>query len=62
VEDILELGSTDSLRLTFTTKEGQSNARPHQSFILIEDPAAKLDVSIPVSVKASGKAKIDLVT
>jgi len=61
VEEALELSPTDSLRLTFTTKEGQSIARPHQSFILIEDPSAKLDISIPVSVKASGKGKIDLV-
>jgi len=61
VEDIIELSSTDSLRLTFTTKDGQSTARPHQSFILIEDPSTKLDISIPVSVKASGKGKIDFV-
>lgn len=61
VEDTLELSPTDSLRLTFTTKDGQSTARPHQSFLLIEDPSTKLDISIPVSVKASGKGKIDLV-
>ena len=62
VEDTIELSSTDTLRLTFTTKDGQSTARPHQSFILIEDPTAKLDISIPVSVKTSGKAKIDIVS
>jgi len=61
VEDTLELSSTDTLRLTFTSTEGGAAARPHQSFILIEDASANLDIAIPVPVKSSGKAKLDIV-
>ena len=61
MEDTLELSSTDTLRLTFTVTEGGAAARPHQSFILIEDPSTNLDIAIPVPVKSSGKAKLDLV-
>jgi len=51
----------DTLRLTYTTKDGDKTARPHQSFVLVEDAIANLQVSIPVPVKSSGKAKLDLV-
>jgi oligosaccharyltransferase complex subunit delta (ribophorin II) len=61
VEEILELSPTDTLRLTYTTKEGDKATRPHQSFILVEDPSTNLDIAIPVPVKPSGKAKLDLV-
>lgn len=61
VEDTLELSSSDTLRLTLTAKEGGNAARPHQLFILIEDASANLDIAIPVPVKPSGKAKLDLV-
>lgn len=61
VEDTLELSSTDTLRLTYTTTEGGKAARPHQSFILVEDSSANLDIAIPVQVKASGKANLDIV-
>lgn len=55
------MSSFDTLRLTYTTKEGIKAARPHQSFILIEEPSTNLDIAIPVPVKASGKAKLDIV-
>jgi oligosaccharyltransferase complex subunit delta (ribophorin II) len=61
VEETLEVSPSDTLHLTFTTKEGETVARPHQSFLLIEDPLANLATSIPVPVKLSGKAKLDLV-
>jgi hypothetical protein len=61
VEETLELSSSDTLCLTFTATEGGNAARPHQIFILIEDASANLDVAIPIPVKPSGKAKLDLV-
>jgi hypothetical protein len=61
VEDTLELSPSDTLSLTFTATEGGKPARPHQLFLLIEDMSANLDVAIPVTVKPSGKAKLDLV-
>jgi oligosaccharyltransferase complex subunit delta (ribophorin II) len=62
VDDIIELDSTDTLRIAFTTKEGATAARPHQSFLLIQDPSSKLEIAVPVPVKTSGKAKLDLVS
>lgn len=62
VDETLELATGDTLRIAFTTKEGGNAARPHQSFLLIEDPSTNLEISIPVPVKPSGKAKLDLVS
>jgi hypothetical protein len=44
-----------------TTQDGKSAKRPHQAFLLLQDPSKKLDVSYPFSVKESGKAKLELV-
>jgi len=38
-----------------------SAKRPHQAFLLLKDSSSNLDISYPLSVKDSGKAKIDLV-
>jgi oligosaccharyltransferase complex subunit delta (ribophorin II) len=62
VEEIIELGPSDTLRLTFTATDDGKAARPHQSFIIVEDTASHLDTIIPVPVKLSGKAKIDIVS
>lgn len=62
VDETLEFVTGDTLRIAFTTKEGGTAARPHQSFILIEDPSTNLEISIPVPVKPSGKAKLDIVS
>ena len=62
VDETLEFVTGDTLRIAFTTKEGGSAARPHQSFILIEDPSTDLEISIPVPVKPAGKAKLDIVS
>lgn len=61
VDETLELGSSDTLRLEFVTKEGGNRGKAHQAFILIEDPATNLDISLPIPVKASGRTKLDLV-
>ncbi|EXJ96088.1 hypothetical protein A1O1_01214 [Capronia coronata CBS 617.96] len=56
----VKLGSADTLKVILTTQEGQSAKRPHQAFLLLQDPAKKLDVSYPFSIKESGKAKVEL--
>lgn len=61
VDETLQLSSIDTLRLSFTTKQGGTATRPHQSFVLVEDPSTNLEVAIPVPVKYTGKAKLDLV-
>ena len=57
----IDLGPTDSLKIVLTTQEGKSAKRPHQAFLLLKDSSSNLDVSYPLSVKESGKAKVDLV-
>jgi dolichyl-diphosphooligosaccharide---protein glycosyltransferase subunit 2 (ribophorin II) len=61
VDQVLELGEKDTLRLMFTASDGDQASRPHQSFVLVEDPTQNLQISIPVSTKPSGKAKLDIV-
>lgn len=55
------LSSSDTLKLLLTTQEGGSASRPHQAYLLLKDAASNLDVSYPLSMKASGKAKVELV-
>jgi len=61
VKDVIELSSQDTLRLVVTTKLDSDVARPHQSFLLVEDPTRKLELVLPVPVKTSGKGKLDFV-
>ncbi|KAK5089322.1 hypothetical protein LTR70_007119 [Exophiala xenobiotica] len=56
----IDLGPTDSLKVILTTQEGKSAKRPHQASLLLKDSSSNLDVSYPLSVKESGKAKVDL--
>lgn len=55
------LGAADTLKVVLTTQDGKAAKRPHQAFLLLQDPTTKLDVSYPFSVKESGKAKVELV-
>jgi len=57
----IDLGPDDSLKITLTAQEGKSAKKPHQAFLLLKDSSSNLDVSYPLSVKESGKAKFDLV-
>jgi oligosaccharyltransferase complex subunit delta (ribophorin II) len=61
VDEVLDFAVGDTLRLAFTTKDGEKTTRPHQSFLLVQDPTTNLEVAIPVPVKPSGKAKLDIV-
>ncbi|KAI4174870.1 MAG: hypothetical protein LQ346_008165 [Caloplaca aetnensis] len=54
------LGATDTLKLFLTAKEGKKASRPHQAFLLLREPKSNLDTSFPLSVKESGKGKVEL--
>lgn len=58
--DPLSLGSSDTLKLLLTTTEAKKAKRPHQAFLLLREPKSNLDTSFPLSVKESGKGKLDL--
>ncbi|KAL8964629.1 MAG: hypothetical protein Q9197_006861 [Variospora fuerteventurae] len=54
------LGAADTLKLLLTTTEGKKARRPHQAFLLLQDPKSNLDTSFPLIVKESGKGKLEL--
>lgn len=57
----IQLGSTDSLKILLTTKEGNKAKRPHQAFLLVKDSKSNLDTSFAFQVKENGKGKVELV-
>ncbi|KAL8994972.1 MAG: hypothetical protein Q9188_006916 [Gyalolechia gomerana] len=56
----ISLGASDTLKLLLTTTEGRKAKRPHQAFLLLREPKSNLDTSFPLSVKESGKGKLEL--
>ncbi|KAI4126324.1 MAG: hypothetical protein LQ338_003801 [Usnochroma carphineum] len=54
------LGASDTLKLLLTTTEDKKPKRPHQAFLLLREPKTNLDTSFPLSVKESGKGKLEL--
>ncbi|KAL8714576.1 MAG: hypothetical protein Q9220_001524 [cf. Caloplaca sp. 1 TL-2023] len=57
----ISLGPSDTLKILLTTKNGKTPKRPHQAFLLLKDPTSNLDTSFPLSVKESGKGKVELI-
>jgi hypothetical protein len=57
----VSLGATETLKLQLTTIDGKKAKRPHQAFLTLSDPATGLEESFVLSVKDSGKGKVDLV-
>ncbi|KAI4099569.1 MAG: hypothetical protein LQ345_007482 [Seirophora villosa] len=55
------LGAADTLKLLLTATEGKKARRPHQAFLLLREPKSDLDTSFPLSVRESGKGKLELV-
>ena len=49
------------MKIALTTKDGKSGARPHQAFLTLAELDSGLEESFALSVKESGKAKLDLV-
>ncbi|KAL6243858.1 hypothetical protein RBB50_009292 [Rhinocladiella similis] len=56
----VKLGAADTLKIILTTQDGKTTKRPHQAFLLVQDSSKKLDISYPLSIKESGKAKLEL--
>ncbi|ORY19808.1 Oligosaccharyltransferase subunit Ribophorin II-domain-containing protein [Clohesyomyces aquaticus] len=54
------LGATDTLKLLLTATDGKKAKRPHQAFLTLTDPTTGLEESFVLSVKESGKGKVDL--
>lgn len=59
--DPISLGASETLKIVLTTNEDKKASRPHQAFLLLREPKSNLDTSFPLSVKESGKGKVELV-
>jgi oligosaccharyltransferase complex subunit delta (ribophorin II) len=57
----VSLAAADTLKLQLTTIDGKTAKRPHQAFLTLSDPTTGLEESFVLSVKDSGKGKVDLV-
>ena len=55
------LGAFDTLKILLTATENGKPKRPHQAFLLLTDQDTGLETSFPLSVKDSGKGKVDFV-
>ncbi|KAE8145105.1 Oligosaccharyltransferase subunit Ribophorin II-domain-containing protein [Aspergillus avenaceus] len=56
----VSLGSTDTLKVSLTARDGSSATRAHQVFLFLQDPETGLDISYPFNVKDNGKSKVEL--
>ncbi|KAL8980420.1 MAG: hypothetical protein Q9205_004490 [Flavoplaca limonia] len=56
----ISLGESDTLKILLTANEGKKASRPHQAFLLLREPKSNLDTSFPLSIKDSGKGKLEL--
>jgi len=55
------LGASDPLKILLTTQEDKTPKRPHQAFLVIRDVDTQLETSYPISIKESGKGKVEMV-
>ncbi|EME48714.1 hypothetical protein DOTSEDRAFT_67675 [Dothistroma septosporum NZE10] len=54
------LSAASTLKVLLTTKEGKTGKRPHQAFLILQDPDTGLEESFTFNVKENGKAKVDV--
>ncbi|KAL8807874.1 MAG: hypothetical protein Q9200_004501 [Gallowayella weberi] len=56
----ISLGESDTLKIILTVNKDKKASRPHQAFLLLREPESNLDTSFPLTVKESGKGKVEL--
>jgi hypothetical protein len=56
------LGASDTLKVILTALEDGKPKRPHQAFLLLTDQDSGLETTFPLSMKDTGKGKVDLVS
>ncbi|KAK4155553.1 Dolichyl-diphosphooligosaccharide--protein glycosyltransferase subunit 2 [Chaetomidium leptoderma] len=56
----VSLGSTDTLKLLLTAKDNGKGKRPHQAFLVLQEPESGLEAPFPLTVKESGKAAVQI--
>ncbi|KAI9831133.1 MAG: hypothetical protein M1819_005221 [Sarea resinae] len=56
----ITLGASDTLKIILTAREDKAPKRPHQAFLQLRDPSTGLETSYALSVKDSGKGKVEI--
>ncbi|PWW76671.1 hypothetical protein C7212DRAFT_319520 [Tuber magnatum] len=61
IKEAISLGPKEILKVSLTIKEDSKVGRPHQAFLLVQEPESKVEAFFPLTVKElSGKGKVDL--
>jgi oligosaccharyltransferase complex subunit delta (ribophorin II) len=55
------LGAADTLKIVITAKENGKGKRPHQAFLVLQEPTTGLEAPFPLTTKENGKATVDIV-
>ena len=61
VKEALELGPSESIKVSLTTKEGSRAKRAHQAFLVVREHTG-LEAPFPLSLKESGKGTVEIVS
>lgn len=56
------LGNADTLKVILTAKENGKGKRPHQAFLVLQEPKSGLEAPFPLTVKETGKAVVQIVS
>ncbi|KAJ4394031.1 hypothetical protein N0V93_003248 [Gnomoniopsis smithogilvyi] len=56
----IPLGAQDTLTVFLTAKDNGKAKRPHQAFILLKDQETGLEAPFPLSVRDTGKGKVQI--
>ncbi|CAN8101314.1 unnamed protein product [Discula destructiva] len=58
--DPVSLGAQDTLTVFLTAKDSGKAKRPHQAFVLLKDHDTGLEAPFPLSVRDTGKGKVQI--
>jgi oligosaccharyltransferase complex subunit delta (ribophorin II) len=61
VQETVQLGPSDKLKVSLTTKDGSKAKRPHQAFLMLKEKNTGLEAPYVLSLKESGKGTVELV-
>ncbi|KAK8061567.1 oligosaccharyltransferase subunit ribophorin ii [Apiospora phragmitis] len=56
----VDFGSTDTLKIILTAKEGGKAKRPHQAFLTLQETESGLEAPFVFTTKENGKATVDI--
>lgn len=58
----LALGPADTIKIILTATEDGKAKRPHQAFLVLQDPETGLEIPYTFAMRPEGKGKVDFVS